>query len=328
MYPRWPRLNADINLPLACKQFPSHRGPYKFGTLKGELRPGVTFTPLSAESRRSHSTTFGYIPEDGPDYSQSGFTTKRSACRYGSWRSNSIKSITQENTTFSSRYHHERFFATSTARKKMRGKAFVQGPSIEMAATGAAREKFYFQFITTPTSDTPGTSLLLHFDSKRYLLGNVSEGTQRACIQRGITLRKVKNIFLTGAMNWKNTGGLIGTILTLADVQAAEREAEKLRPDKGAPPTDSRRKVEASSEQSRSLGEETLVIHGGETLMHTMACARRFVFRKGMPVSVNEYEHANDSASEKPTWKDENIQVWAMSIAQSTSKDAVDEDME
>src|SRR5687768_1491515 len=34
----------------------------------------------------------------------------------------------------------------------------------------------YVQIITTPTADTPGTTLLLHFDNKRYIIGNVSEG--------------------------------------------------------------------------------------------------------------------------------------------------------
>jgi ribonuclease Z len=197
-----------------------------------------------------------------------------------------------------------------------------------MAPTGAAREKFYFQFITTPTSDTPGTSLLLHFDNKRYLFGNISEGTQRACIQRGIALRKVRNIFLTGTVKWGNTGGLIGMILTLADTQAAEREAEKLRSINPGPRMDSPREVRASTEQARPLGEETLVIHGGEKILHTLACARRFVFRKGMPVSINEFEFAKDSNLEKPTWEDENIQVWAMPIAPSTSNGPDNGDLE
>lgn len=34
----------------------------------------------------------------------------------------------------------------------------------------------YIQFLTTPTADTSGTCLLLHFDDKRYLVGNIHEG--------------------------------------------------------------------------------------------------------------------------------------------------------
>ncbi len=187
----------------------------------------------------------------------------------------------------------------------------------KMTPPGAAREKFHFQFITTPTSDTAGTTLLLHFDNKRYLFGNISEGTQRACIQRGIGLKKVRHIFLSGSVRWRNTGGLIGLILTMADAQAAERESEKPRPASMAPSTNIPRKPESSTEPSRSLGEESLMIHGGEKLMHTLACARGFVFRKGMPVSINEFEHMDETEFVEPAWKDENIQVWAMSIVPS-----------
>ena len=77
--------------------------------------------------------------------------------------------------------------------------------------------KSHVQILTTPTADTPGTTLLLHFDNKRYLIGNLAEGTQRACIQMGARLLKVSECFITGRTEWANTGGLIGMILTLAD---------------------------------------------------------------------------------------------------------------
>lgn len=189
-----------------------------------------------------------------------------------------------------------------------------------MAPIGAAREKFYFQFLTTPTSDTPGTTLLLHFNNKRYLFGNVSEGTQRACIQRGIGLKKVRQIFLTGQVIWEKTGGLIGMILTMADVRAAEKESEKLQSASTVFSTNTISKLEVATEQNRSLEEGTVMIHGGENLMHTMACARGFVFRKGMPVSINEFQTTNETNLEKPTWSDENVQVWAMPIVPSTSE--------
>jgi ribonuclease Z len=188
-----------------------------------------------------------------------------------------------------------------------------------MPATGSAREKFYFQVITTPTSDTVGTTLLLHFDSKRYIFGRVSEGTQRACIQRGISLKKVRNIFLSGMVKWKYTGGLIGMILTLADTQAAERQSEKIRPVITASATSAPHVLEDCSDQSGTLADGSLTIHGGENLMHTLACARGFIFRKGMPIHVKEFEHSDATHLEKPTWSDENIQVWAMPIIPSTS---------
>ena len=58
--------------------------------------------------------------------------------------------------------------------------------------------KSHIQFLTTPTADTPGTTLLIHFDNKRYIIGNISEGTQRAFVEYGARLIKVSYIFITG----------------------------------------------------------------------------------------------------------------------------------
>ena len=146
---------------------------------------------------------------------------------------------------------------------------------------------FWFQFITTPTADTPGTTLLLHFDNQRYLFGSVSEGTQRACIQRGIGLGKVRNIFISGPAKWQQTGGLIGMILTLAGMVSEAKNGEK-------------------EERPR------LTLHGGPLLTHGLACGRRFVFRTAMPVTVNEFENSRRDSISSPTWSDENIEVWAI----------------
>ena len=153
------------------------------------------------------------------------------------------------------------------------------------ANTVGVRTKFHFQFITTPTSDTPGTALLLHFDKKRYIFGELTEGTQRACIQRGIGLKKVRGLFLSGKTHWNN-GGLIGMILTMAGVQESELdETERKRP--------------------------RLDIHAGPKQLQTLACARRFVFRTGMPLLVHEVDVRRHSVT-KPIHEDENIRVWAI----------------
>ncbi|KAJ9638128.1 hypothetical protein H2204_004439 [Knufia peltigerae] len=148
------------------------------------------------------------------------------------------------------------------------------------------RTNFHAQFITTPTSDTPGTSLLLHFDSKRYLIGQLAEGTQRASIQRGLGLRKIRGLFLTGKTEWNN-GGLIGTILTMADVQQGEVESD------------------GSNQRPR------LNIYGGPKQLQSLACARRFVFRTGMPLSVHEFDAAKHKMPRK-IHEDENIRAWAI----------------
>ncbi|KAL2398769.1 Zinc phosphodiesterase ELAC protein 2 [Exophiala dermatitidis] len=153
------------------------------------------------------------------------------------------------------------------------------------------RTVFHLQFVTTPTSDTPGTSVILHFDSKRYVFGEITEGTQRACIQRGIGLRKVRGLFLSGKTTWNN-GGLIGLILSLADIQQGEVESE----------TSNRR--------------PRLDIHAGPKQLHSLACARRFVFRTGMPLSVHEIDaqQNRNEPSLKPIHEDDNIRVWALCV--------------
>lgn len=152
--------------------------------------------------------------------------------------------------------------------------------------------RFYFKVITTPSADTPGTTILLHFDNKRYIFGQIAEGTQRACVERGISLLNVRHIFLTGQTGWQTIGGLFGLILTLADSHAARALSN---PD---------------------LSKPTLHIAGGPNLQHTLATARQFIFRKSLPLSVSEWEQGKEAFSEEPTWSDENIQVWALKLKQ------------
>ena len=168
--------------------------------------------------------------------------------------------------------------------------------------------KCWVQFLSTPTADTPGTTLLLHFDSKRYLIGNVAEGTQRASVQRKIGLMRVGDIFLTGTVGWENVGGLFGMILTLADCVSTSNEGKR---------------QEREAYQKKRGIEETvraekvwLNLHGGKNLTHLLATARRFIFRKGMPLNINELSEKADLQRKdwEPTWKDDRIKVWSMVI--------------
>ena len=178
----------------------------------------------------------------------------------------------------------------------------------------------WVQFITTPTSDTPGTALILHFDNRRYLLGNVHEGTQRACIERGTKLLKISDVFLTGKTEWKNTGGLIGLMLTLADSATSSVEATADAANAKA----WRRKNRLGEEIKAGFGNDpkkvekgTLTIHGGINLTHTLATARRFVFRHGMPIEVDEVVASTKDRNWEPTWSDSNIKVWALPVSPS-----------
>ena len=196
--------------------------------------------------------------------------------------------------------------------------------------TALRRMRSFFQFVTTPTADTSGTSLLLHFDNKRYLVGNIAEGTQRASVEQKVRLLKTSEIFLTGDTTWERTGGLIGMILTLADsasssaqyglLEAKRKILNKLE-NQGADITDERvikQAAEQAALQQKDKGR--LSIFGGPNLNYTLATARRFVFRKGMPVDVHEFGHDHVQApSVEPTWSDDNIQVWALPVSPAST---------
>ncbi|KIV97065.1 hypothetical protein PV10_00862 [Exophiala mesophila] len=164
------------------------------------------------------------------------------------------------------------------------------------------KTSFFFQFITTPTSDTPGTAILVHFDNKRYIFGEVVEGTQRATIQLGISLKKVRGLFLTGKTAWSN-GGLLGLILSLSEIQKEDIEAKDI---------DQRPRMD---------------VYGGPKQLHSLACARRFIFRTGMPLSV--HEATPGPTSQEPDFEDENIRVWAiatkLTLPGSTEKPSFDD---
>ncbi|KAJ5551980.1 transcriptional regulator family: bZIP [Penicillium sp. DV-2018c] len=203
--------------------------------------------------------------------------------------------------------------------------------------------KFFYQVITTPTADTPGTAICLNFPDKRYFFGQVSEGLQRACIERGVKLGLLTDVFITGRTEWANTGGLMGIILTLADTLAssnaaleddrrhkAARKAEiesgnqgKRKGNKKGPHTHKHDKTYVDQDGEVLEQQSHLTIHGATNLTHTLATARRFVFRKGTPVYLKEYNSETmaqetpigaDDPFANPSWSDSNIKVWAMPL--------------
>jgi ribonuclease Z len=180
----------------------------------------------------------------------------------------------------------------------------------------------WVQIITTPTADTSGTTLLLHFDDHRYVFGSIAEGTQRAMVQRKIGLNKVEDIFMTGPVNWYNAGGLFGIILTVADVISTQREHTSH--------LNAERKKKGRSALGGTL--TSLNIHAGKNLAHLLATARRFVFRKGLPLRPHEISNdprASSDGSNAPDWQDSNIKVWYMPVVamplKSPRKRALDE---
>jgi ribonuclease Z len=168
----------------------------------------------------------------------------------------------------------------------------------------------WVQVVTSPTADTPGACLLLHFDHRRYVFGNLSEGLQRALTQRKVGMAKIEQMFVTGAVNWHSIGGMVGMILTVADTLDG-----------------SRREMEAQNEARRLKGKaevrtkaaERLEIHGGPNLAYTLATCRFFVFRKQIPIKPCEFTTdprlGNPYATE-PDWEDDSIRVWTVPIYQ------------
>ncbi|KAK4155178.1 hypothetical protein C8A00DRAFT_31975 [Chaetomidium leptoderma] len=163
----------------------------------------------------------------------------------------------------------------------------------------------YVQIVSTPTADTPGACLMLHFDNRRYLFGRMAEGTQRTMVQRKLSLAKIHDIFLTGSIDWEATGGLLGLILTLADLKAS-----------------SAADIQVVNEKLRNKGKKDLKsvlahlnIHGGKNLVHMLATARRFILRKALPVHPREVRHdPRLDASAEPDYEDENIRVWSIPL--------------
>ena len=180
--------------------------------------------------------------------------------------------------------------------------------------------------VSTPTAETTGTSLLLTFDDKKYLFGNVHEGLQRVCIQNGHKLGRLGNIFLTGKTEWRTTGGLLGFIITAADIMQSVTESTKTFIAQAQARLKRRRSVSTSqadieklerksTELKRKLGKveaPSMVIHGGDNIMQLIATARRFILRRGMPLDIREHAHSVSTVS--PTWEDHNIRMWAMPL--------------
>jgi ribonuclease Z len=165
------------------------------------------------------------------------------------------------------------------------------------------------EILTTPTADTAGTTLLLRTAAKAYVFGSQAEGTQRALVQQGARLLKAQDFFLTGKAEWRNTGGFVGLMLTLADATSSSYDTTV-------------EYVRAARERGRTVPDPVkpmFNIYGPPNLKHTLGTCRRFIFRRGIPITATEYK---DKATDKdgdgnipPTWQDANIKVWALPVS-------------
>ncbi|KAL2022556.1 hypothetical protein VTK56DRAFT_5163 [Thermocarpiscus australiensis] len=174
----------------------------------------------------------------------------------------------------------------------------------------------YVQIVCTPTADTPGACLLLHFDNRRYLFGRLGEGTQRLMVQRKLSLAKIQDIFLTGFIDWQTSGGLLGMILSVADVQAVSKASIEL--------TNAKLRSKGKAELKKPQ-DSHLRVHGGRNLMHMLASSRRFIFRKGLPLRPRELRHDPRSGHSnlcEPDYEDDNVRVWSIPVSKRPEKKA------
>ncbi|SPQ22696.1 f9c329ba-5889-4ef1-b35b-1caa0c51d422 [Thermothielavioides terrestris] len=175
----------------------------------------------------------------------------------------------------------------------------------------------YVQIVSVPSADTPGACLMLHFDNRRYLFGRIAEGTQRTMVQRKVSLAKIRDIFLSGAIDWQATGGLLGVFLTLADLKAASAaDLEQVNA-----------KLRSRGKQDTKSVPAQLNIHGGKNLVHMLATARRFILRKALPVHPRELRHdpRSDESKAEPDYEDENIRVWSIPVSVTPLKPSASE---
>jgi ribonuclease Z len=170
------------------------------------------------------------------------------------------------------------------------------------------------EIVTTPTADTPGTTLVLRTANKHYVFGNLAEGTQRAMVQQGTRLLKAQDFFLTGRAEWRNMGGLIGMMLTLADSSTSSYTTSM----------DVFRQGQERGKKVEEPAKPHFDIYGPPNLKHTLATCRRFIFRKGIPINATEYMKQSPEKDANgaivPTWEDANIKVWALSVSPSNSE--------
>ena len=171
------------------------------------------------------------------------------------------------------------------------------------------------EIASTPTADTQGTCVVVHFPHGRYLFGHVAEGTQRILTERNLGMGKMGNIFLSGPVDWHTTGGLMGLILTLADTLASvQAAAVSLNEDR-----------QARGKLPLPLPTNRVDIHGGRNLAHAIASTRRFIYRRGTPIRTHEIRAPlvgplRDGSA--PDWQDECLQVWYLPLPPTTKAKA------
>ncbi|KAK6497412.1 hypothetical protein TWF481_011821 [Arthrobotrys musiformis] len=166
--------------------------------------------------------------------------------------------------------------------------------------------KSYVELVTVPSRDNNSTLLMLHFDEKRYVFGQIAEGTQRMLGQNTVKMNRIGEIFLSGKTEWSNTGGLTGLLLTMGDAKAIrdlerQQQAEKKQARYSVANPDG----SMSNPYPPPPEPKGLTIHGGKNILSTVATTRNFVFRENSGVRFHEYDFVGGNV----IFKDEFVTV-------------------
>ena len=78
-----------------------------------------------------------------------------------------------------------------------------------MTSTIATRTRWHIQCMTALTADTT-PSLLVVFEDARYVFGGCPENFTRSAVQDRISLRKLRNVFLSSVTDLQAASGLGG----------------------------------------------------------------------------------------------------------------------
>ncbi|CAM1505235.1 Fc.00g108720.m01.CDS01 [Cosmosporella sp. VM-42] len=169
------------------------------------------------------------------------------------------------------------------------------------------------EIASAPTADTPGTCLFVQNEKRSYVFGRPSEGTQRAFNCGRLSMGHTEQIFLSGSIGWEQLGGLFGYMLSVGGAHESSREQLKV--------ANEERRAKGMKLISQEL-RDTLSVHGGENLCHSLAACRPVILRQ--PLSVKTFEHRRDTRSEdtnniEPEWQDDAIRVWTVPIRRTRS---------
>ncbi|RVD87518.1 uncharacterized protein DFL_001749 [Arthrobotrys flagrans] len=151
--------------------------------------------------------------------------------------------------------------------------------------------KSYVELVTVPSRDNNSTLLMLHFDEKRYVFGQVAEGTQRMLGQNTVKMSRISEIFLSGKTEWSTTGGLTGLLLTMGDAKAIrDLERQQQLEKKQAKYAVANPDGSMINPYPPPPEPKGLTIHGGKNILSTMATTRNFVFRENSGIHFHEYD--------------------------------------